>query len=72
MRSVFGPTLEELGPQGSKTETTNRRNARAALVALLGNVGEDQHAIEIARRTVTEYMRRSDRWTRRWWTQVSQ
>ena len=57
VRSVFGPTLEELGPQGSKTETPNRRNARAALVGLLGNVGEDQHAIEIARRTVTEYMR---------------
>ncbi len=56
VRSVFEPALQSLGASGSKSELPNQRNARATLVKLLGNIGEDPQAIEIARKTVAAYM----------------
>jgi len=56
VRSVFKPTLEKIGMTPSKSDTPGQLNTRATLVEMLGNIGEDPDAIELAKRTVNAYM----------------
>jgi hypothetical protein len=57
VRSVFKPALEDLGVSSPRTDTPNDLNARATLVALLGNIGEDPDAIAVAKKAVADYMK---------------
>jgi aminopeptidase N/puromycin-sensitive aminopeptidase len=56
VRSVFKPALEHLGVSSARTNTPNDLNARAVLIALLGNIGEDPDAIAVAKQAVANYM----------------
>lgn len=56
VRTVFKPGLQALGTEPAKSETPNQRNARATLIELLGNNGEDPDAIAFAQKAVAAYM----------------
>ena len=60
VKTVFQPTMQEVGLKSSPSDSPGRRNLRASLVRILGNDGEDPEVITYAKKVTAAYLQNGE------------